>query len=152
MMSSLWGSGNPNEFLPDARGPTSYDDHRYLKWDTSVTVDKDAYIKESCGDDRTADGEDHIIVGEWSISVPDDVEGSADWSPSGNADFYKKWFAAQVQTYERSAGGWVFWTWKAALNDPRWSYKGEYIDPPPPPPPFLSFPFFNDAFLLGIFY
>ena len=122
MMSSLWGSGDPTEFLPDTTN-TAYDDHRYLKWDTSVPVDKDSYISESCSDDRVA--EDLVIVGEWSLSVPDDVEGTDEWSPSGNVDFYKRWFAAQIQTYERSAGGWVFWTWKASLNDPRWSYRGK---------------------------
>ncbi|KAF4119681.1 glucan endo-1,6-beta-glucosidase [Geosmithia morbida] len=120
MMSDLWGSGNPSQYLGDSSN-TAYDDHRYLKWDSSVAVSKDAYLSESCDNDRVA--EDTLVIGEWSLSVPDDVEGSDDWDPSSNADFYSRWFAAQIQSYERSALGWVFWTWKAGLDDPRWSYK-----------------------------
>ena len=46
MMSSLWGSGDPTEFLPSTDF-TAYDDHRYLKWDPSVPVDKESYVQES---------------------------------------------------------------------------------------------------------
>lgn len=124
MMSDLWGSGNPQEFLGDDAGDTAYDDHRYLKFDDSVPVSQEGYLSESCNNDRVA--EDTLVIGEWSLSVNDDVEGDDDWSPDSQKDFYAKWFAAQIQSYERSALGWVFWSWKAALNDPRWSYKGTY--------------------------
>lgn len=35
MMDKLWGSGDPNQYLDDLYY-AAYDDHRYLKWDTSV--------------------------------------------------------------------------------------------------------------------
>lgn len=120
MMNEKWGSGDPTESLSDT-SHAAYDDHRYLKWDSSVEVNKDSYISASCSDDRG--GNAPTIVGEWSLSVPDDVEGSSDWDPESNTDFYAKWFAAQVIAYEKQLG-WVFWTWKAELDDYRWSYKG----------------------------
>lgn len=123
MMDKLWGSGDPNQYLDDLYY-AAYDDHRYLKWDTSVDVSHDSYISESCNDNR--DSNIPTIVGEWSLSVPDDVQSTSDWDPSSNTDFYKKWFAAQVHSYEKQQG-WVFWTWKAQLNDYRWSYQGEFM-------------------------
>ncbi|KAJ5343940.1 uncharacterized protein MYU51_002117 [Penicillium brevicompactum] len=118
-MDQSWGSGDPNEHLDDLTY-MAYDDHRYLKWDTSVDASHDNYISTSCGDQR--DSNSPNIVGEWSLAVPDDVEQSSDWDPSSNTDFYAKWFAAQVHSYEQQQG-WVFWTWKADLNDYRWSYQ-----------------------------
>ncbi|KAF4453424.1 murein transglycosylase [Fusarium austroafricanum] len=121
MMGSLWGSGKPIEFLSDASF-TAFDDHRYLKWDTSVEVSQDAYIKTSCSDDRNTDGP--TIVGEWSLAVPDNVEKTDAWSPQNQKEFYTKWFSAQVHSYEKYTLGWVFWTWKANLGDDyRWSYR-----------------------------
>jgi hypothetical protein len=121
MMNAKWGSGDPTESLTDTYF-AAYDDHRYLKWDTSVAVNKDNYITASCNDDRG--GNTPTIVGEWSLSVPDDVQWTAEWEPEANKDFYTRWFAAQVIAYEKQAG-WVFWTWRADLGDYRWSYKGE---------------------------
>jgi aryl-phospho-beta-D-glucosidase BglC (GH1 family) len=119
LMSSHWGSGKPDEFLPGAHF-LAFDDHRYLKWDTSIPVNKDAFIAASCGDDRNA--ETPTIIGEWSLSVPDNVEWTDEWNPNTQQDFYRRWFAAQIQAYERSLG-WVFWSWKVNLGDYRWSYK-----------------------------
>ncbi|EWZ34672.1 murein transglycosylase [Fusarium oxysporum Fo47] len=121
MMGSLWGSGKPTEFLRDTSF-TAFDDHRYLKWDTSVEASHDAYIKKSCSDDRNTDGP--TIVGEWSLAVPDDVEKTDAWNPQTQKEFYTKWFSAQVHAYEENTLGWVFWTWKASLGDDyRWSYR-----------------------------
>lgn len=124
MMSSLWGSGNPIEFLDDKTN-IAFDDHRYVKHDTSIEVSKESYIRASCNDDRSSDG-GPTIVGEWSISVLDDVENDDEWKPQDNKEFYANWFAAQVHAYEKFTLGWVFWTWKASLGDDyRWSYRGK---------------------------
>ncbi|EXM04954.1 murein transglycosylase [Fusarium odoratissimum NRRL 54006] len=121
MMGSLWGSGKPTEFLRDTSF-TAFDDHRYLKWDTSVEASHGAYIKKSCSDDRNTDGP--TIVGEWSLAVPDDVEKTDAWNPQTQKEFYTKWFSAQVHAYEENTLGWVFWTWEASLGDDyRWSYR-----------------------------
>ena len=122
MMNSLWGSGNPTQYLSN---PTNiaFDDHRYLKWDTSVSVDQGTYISTSCNDQRAPDGP--TITGEWSLSVPDDVQDTDGWSTANNVDFYTKWFAAQAQNYEKNLG-WIFWSWKTDLGDYRWGYTGEF--------------------------
>ncbi|KAJ5438020.1 glucan endo-1-6-beta-glucosidase B [Penicillium daleae] len=96
MMDKLWGSGDPNQYLDDLYY-AAYDDHRYLKWDTSVDVSHGSYIRESCNDNR--DSNNPTIVGEWSLALPDNVQSTSDWNPSSNMDFYKKWFAAQVHSY-----------------------------------------------------
>ncbi|KAL4870287.1 glucan endo-1,6-beta-glucosidase B [Aspergillus spectabilis] len=121
MMNQKWGSGEPTEYLTDTYF-AAYDDHRYLKWAPDVSVNKDNYISTSCADDRG--GNTPTIVGEWSLSVPDDVQWNAEWDPASNTDFYARWLAAQVIAYERQLG-WVFWTWRADLGDYRWSYKVE---------------------------
>ena len=119
MMNNLWGSGDPTSYLTDNHF-AAYDDHRYIKWDTSVAVSQDNYINTSCADHRG--GSTPTIVSEWSLSVPDDVQDTADWDPSTNQEFYAKWFAAQVIAYEKHHG-WLFWSWKAELGDYRWSYQ-----------------------------
>jgi len=119
MMNRRWGSGDPTEYLTNDSF-AAYDDHRYIKWDTSVAVSQDNYINTSCHDNRG--GNTPTIVSEWSLSVPDDVQDTAGWDPSTNQAFYAKWFAAQVIAYEKQ-DGWLFWSWKSELGDYRWSYQ-----------------------------
>ena len=119
-MNSAWGSGDPNEHLPNTYF-AAYDDHRYLKWDSRVAVDQGSYIRTSCSDNRG--GNSPTVVGEFSLSVPDNVQWSDGWHPNTQQNFYRRWFAAQVTSYERNTIGWVFWTWKAQLGDYRWSYQ-----------------------------
>lgn len=97
-----------------------FDDHRYIKW-SNVGTSKDEYMKTSCHDTRVGLGTP-LMVGEWSLSVASSVEQDSDWDPKSNAEWYAGWFAAQARSYEKQYG-WVFWTWKANVNDPRWSYK-----------------------------
>ncbi|KAL4979632.1 glucan endo-1,6-beta-glucosidase B [Aspergillus desertorum] len=105
MMNEKWGSGDPTESLTDNYF-AAYDDHRYVKYDSSIAVDKESYISASCADDRG---------GNWPTIH------TADWEPSSNTDFYARWFAAQAIAYE-GQDGWVFWSWKEELGDYRWSY------------------------------
>jgi len=90
-----------------------------------VAKTKEGYIGAACGDRR----EDGVIVGEWSISVADDVESNDEFGIRGRpeqAAWYKGFWAAQVQAFEKSAG-WVFWTWKCnwinGFDEWRWCYK-----------------------------
>lgn len=131
-MSTLWGAGDPVEFLDDTRF-AAFDDHRYLKWANpdEVPWSHESYISTSCSDDRDGDGEHGpTIIGEWSVSPPDEVQWNEEWRPDGNEDFYRRWFAAQVQSYEGRTEGWVFWTWKTQLGDYRWGYRGTFQIPP----------------------
>lgn len=121
-MDTNWGSGDPNEFMKDPYY-AAYDDHRYLKY-ADVEPSKESYIQTSCSDNL--DSNSPTIVGEWSLSPSEKVEKTEGWQPESNKDFYKKWFAAQVTSYEKQLG-WIFWTWKAELDDYRWSYKGMFL-------------------------
>ncbi len=126
MAGSNWGVRNPTEFIDEKQKYfLAFDDHRYLKWD-SLEKTQAAHIKTSCADNRTADG--LTIVGEWSLAVADQIQDTPGWNPSTQKDFYKKWFAAQVDSYEKRTKGWVYWTWKTQLGDDyRWSYKGKFL-------------------------
>ncbi|KAI9640461.1 hypothetical protein NHQ30_011207 [Ciborinia camelliae] len=120
VMDQGWGSGDPNLGLAGAVS-LAYDEHRYLKW-SSVNVSQTAYLESSCTYDPISSTGGPTIVGEFSISPPDNVQDTAGWSTSSQKAFYKQWFEAQVWGYESHARGWIFWTWKAQLNDYRWSY------------------------------
>jgi len=119
-MNFLWWAGDPNQYLSNTYF-AAYDDHRYIKWDSSVGVSQASYIATACADNRGYNSP--TVVGEFSLSVPDSVQWDADWAPSTQQAFYKQWFAAQVTSYERDTLGWVFWTWKSQLGDYRWSYQ-----------------------------
>lgn len=128
-MADSWGSGNPTEHLPASRTFTSFDDHRYLKWDPSLGQEpgKDDYIRAACSDNR---GGPDTIVGEWSISVADQVENGPEFgidkAGPDQIAWYRSFWAAQAQSFEKS-GGWVFWSWKcnwiAGKDEWRWCYE-----------------------------
>ncbi|KAF7925440.1 uncharacterized protein EAE97_010521 [Botrytis byssoidea] len=119
-MDQGWGSGDPNSGL--AGGVSlAYDEHRYLKW-SNVAVSQTAYLQSSCTYNPISSTGGPTVVGEFSLSPPDNVQDTAGWTTSTQGAFYKKWFEAQVMGYENHALGWIFWTWKAQLNDYRWSY------------------------------
>ncbi|KAI0899156.1 glycoside hydrolase family 5 protein [Annulohypoxylon nitens] len=125
MMDKSWGSGDPKSHLPSTTNAL-YDDHKYYKWDTSVQTTKDGYISAACKDNR---GGSDVIVGEWSLSVADSVQSNSEFQIKDRPDqidWYKKYWAAQVTTFEKS-GGWVFWAWKCnwigGMDEWRWCYK-----------------------------
>ena len=124
MQDKSFGSGDPTTDLSD-QTYAAYDDHRYLKYaNPPIDENPPAYLQASCND-NPSDGESPLVVGEWSLSPPTDVQDTPTWAPDSNGDFYKKWWAAQVMSYERQQG-WVFWSWKAELGDYRWSYQGTF--------------------------
>lgn len=134
MMSKNWGSGDPNQALTNNdTSYLAYDDHRYLKYNTSIALTKDSYLSASCGENVASDAQDAqdtpIVVSEWSLSPAQAVEGLKAWAPESksNKKFYKKWFAAQVHAFEKGALGWVFWGWKQELGDYRWGYQGMFL-------------------------
>ncbi|KAF8534504.1 glycoside hydrolase family 5 protein [Trichophaea hybrida] len=124
MMNEKWGTGNPNQNLTDT-WYAAYDDHRYIKWSGTNTT-REAYLNASCHDDRG--GDTPTIVGEWSLSVADTAEWGEIFTLNRTdaAAWYKRWWAAQVMTYEKQVG-WIFWSWKAnwigGLNEWRWAYQ-----------------------------
>jgi aryl-phospho-beta-D-glucosidase BglC (GH1 family) len=120
-MDKSWGAGNPKDVLKDSP-LVSYDDHRYLKW-SNIEKTKANYLKTSCKDTFGDGGNKPIIVGEWSLAAADALENTPEWKPATNKAFYRQWWAAQVQAYEKEMG-WVFWSWKAELGDDyRWCYR-----------------------------
>ncbi|KAJ3107438.1 hypothetical protein HK100_003582 [Physocladia obscura] len=119
MMGTAWGSGNPTQYLTNNYF-AAYDNHRYLKWSTTPT-NQASYIATSCTDDVSG-GNWPIVVGEFSLSVPDAVQDTAAWATASQQAFYTNWFAAQVKSYETQLG-WIFWSWKTDLGDYRWDYQ-----------------------------
>jgi hypothetical protein len=123
-MDKGWGAGNPRDVLQGKDG-VAFDNHRYLKW-APIDQSKQSYLSTSCADTFGQDDNKPIIIGEWSLAVDSAVEWSAEWDPTKeeNKAFYKQWWAAQVQAYEKDLG-WTFWSWKTQLGgDWRWSYSG----------------------------
>ncbi|KAI1777015.1 glycoside hydrolase family 5 protein [Hypoxylon cercidicola] len=125
MMGTAWGSGDPSSHLHDTTFAL-YDDHRYYKWDGSVTTTKEGYIAAACKDNR---GDSSTIVGEWSLAVADSVQSSDEFQIANRPDqveWYRQFWAAQAQAFEKS-GGWVFWAWKCnwigGVDEWRWCYK-----------------------------
>lgn len=115
-MSSKWDSGDART-NPKVKNDlmTAYDDHNYIGFALSGTSDQGALMNSACHDSRVVSGQDFTITGEWSMT------SGADWH---DANFFKKWFTAQQQLYEKPGmSGWVYWTWKTELNDPRWTYS-----------------------------
>ncbi|KAG5931240.1 hypothetical protein E4U53_001883 [Claviceps sorghi] len=124
MMGKVWGSGDPTTSLPSTDF-AAFDDHRYYKWDNSFPKTKAGHLSAACKDRR----QDGIIVGEWSLAPNGDVTNNAEFAIQNRkdqAEWYKKFWAAQVQAYEKS-GGWVFWSWKCnwmnGRDEWRWCYK-----------------------------
>ena len=66
----------------------SDDDHRYLKWDTSVAVSQSSYLSNSCTNNRNSDNETPTIVGEFSISPPDKVPNRPSTSSGSKPRFW----------------------------------------------------------------
>ncbi|KAL2643905.1 hypothetical protein R1flu_011492 [Riccia fluitans] len=128
MMNGLWGSGDPNEGLQGIDlGYSLYDDHHYVKWTASVPANRNAYMQHSCTNDRG--GNSPTIVGEWSLSTADEDGSEFDIKKGDAVAWYRRWWAAQVLSYEKQMG-WIFWTWKVNwINghlEWRWGYQQAY--------------------------
>lgn len=115
-MSSKWDSGDPRTSAAVANDPmTGFDDHNYIGFALSNTDDQYSLMHSACTDSRLVSGEGFLITGEWSMT------SGAAWQ---DADFFRKFFTAQQQLYEKPGmDGWVYWTWKTELDDPRWTYS-----------------------------
>lgn len=116
-MSDKWSSGNPRSSSAVANDRNAaFDDHNYIGFALGGNNgNQDALMQSACTDSRVVSGQDYTITGEWSMT------SGVDWN---NGDFFKRFFTAQQQLYEKPGmAGWVYWTWKTELNDPRWTYS-----------------------------
>jgi aryl-phospho-beta-D-glucosidase BglC (GH1 family) len=114
-MSSKWGSGDPRTNAAVASDTmTGFDDHNYIGF--ALPDGNEAQLMQSaCTDSRVVSGESFEITGEWSMTS---AVGPSDTT------FFTNFWTAQQQLYEKPGmGGWIFWTWKTELNDPRWTYS-----------------------------
>lgn len=125
-MNKNWGSGDPTTALPSGYTDVLGDSHDYVKYTSGVTQDRDGYLSFSCSDDVS--GSIPVIVGEWSLSVADDVQDTDEFSTSTQSAWYGQWFSAQIQAYEK-VNGWIFWSWKTELGDYRWGYQVRHHRP-----------------------
>ena len=115
-MSSKWSSGDPRSSSAVANDPhTAFDDHNYIGFALGETGDQNSLMQSACTDSRVVSGQSYTLTGEWSMTSGVDASDST---------FFKNWFTAQQQLYEKPGmAGWVYWTWKTELNDPRWTYS-----------------------------
>lgn len=115
-MSSKWDSGDPRSNAAVKNDPmVGFDDHNYIGFALSNTGDQYSLMHSACTDSRVVSGQDFAITGEWSMT------SGADWH---DGNFFTKFFTAQQQLYESPGmDGWIYWTWKTELNDPRWTYS-----------------------------
>ncbi|KAK7951937.1 uncharacterized protein PG986_007665 [Apiospora aurea] len=125
-MDGLWDSGDPNSDLPsDSR--VMFDDHNYVgeaipQKDNAKQAD---YMWYTCKDDnRLTDDDTPKAVGEFSLTVKGSIENNSEFDPhkGQNYAFYRQWWGAQQRLYEKT-NGWIFWTWKTQLGNPRWDYQ-----------------------------
>jgi hypothetical protein len=124
-MDQLWGAGDPKSNLP-ADNNIVFDDHNYVGGAVTsgnpgaTTTD---YMKYTCyTDDRLSDGDTPKVVQEWSLTVNNGGTPEFEWTNSSNVAFYQQWFIAQQRLYEQT-NGWIFWSWRTQINDPRWDYS-----------------------------
>lgn len=120
-MSEKWIPANPrqsSQVASDAR--TGFDDHNYVGFNGGLGSQQ-AIMQNICGDSRSVAGQDFQITGEWSMVLT---------NVDGDDAFYKDYFTAQQQLYEKPANGdnpdmdgWVWWTWKTQTNTPQWDYQ-----------------------------
>ncbi|XP_047051884.1 probable glucan endo-1,6-beta-glucosidase B, partial [Lolium rigidum] len=115
-MSQKWDSGNARDNSAVANDKyVAFDDHNYIGFAISDRGNRDSLMRSACNDHRIVNGQAFAITGEWSMT--------SDVSPD-DTDFFKKFFTAQQQLYEEPGmSGWIYWTWKTQLNDPRWTYS-----------------------------
>lgn len=126
-MGAGWGSGDPTTHLP-ADAAAAFDGHRYFVWGEQPQT-REEHLARAC--DRSGGlGGPATVVGEWSIQVQRD--GAAEFAIASlptpaQRDFYARFWAAQAQTYEAGAGGWLFWSWKCnwigGRDEWRWCYE-----------------------------
>lgn len=137
-MDELWGAGNPKSNLPSDSG-IAFDDHNYVGGAVASSshpndpqnVKQGDYMWYTCyKDSRNSDGDSPKIVQEFSLTIDGSVEGNSEFDPkaSQNQAFYRQWWIAQQRLYEAQSMGWIFWTYKVQLDNPRWSYQAA-IDP-----------------------
>jgi hypothetical protein len=124
-MDQLWGAGNPKSNLPSDSN-IIFDDHNYVGGAVTAihaNAKQGDYMYYTCyNDNRLTDGDTPKIVQEFSLTVNNGGSSEFDWGKSQNVAFYEQWFIAQMRLYEQT-NGWIFWTWKTELNDPRWDYS-----------------------------
>lgn len=115
-MSKKWDAGDPRAVAAVANDPaTAFDDHNYIGFAVKDKGSRDQLMRSACTDSRVVKGQKFALTGEWSMT------SNVDWH---DADFFKKFFTAQQQLYEKPGmSGWIYWTWKTELNDPRWTYS-----------------------------
>ncbi|KAI8630464.1 glycoside hydrolase family 5 protein [Xylariaceae sp. FL1651] len=116
-MSTKWLSGDPRgSGAVAADSLTGFDDHNYIGFGVSDNTDPDMLMRSACTDSRVVSDESGFeITGEWSMT------SGVDWHDSA---FFTRFWTAQQQLYEKPGmSGWIYWTWKTELNDPRWTYS-----------------------------
>jgi glucan 1,3-beta-glucosidase len=135
---SDWDStfSNTSFWVPDT---FAVDTHRYQAYSPQSDMSYTEHIDYTCKQEFSTQ-ETHpfdVVVGEFSLSVGctnsfSPAAGSCGGSNMTSAIamldrkednlFYRRFFEAQVSTYENATMGWIFWNWKTE-SYPTWSYQ-----------------------------
>ncbi|ORY70599.1 glycoside hydrolase superfamily, partial [Leucosporidium creatinivorum] len=118
-MDKAWGGGDPTTDI-DTTNHVVFDDHGYAQW-IATEQSRSGYLDYLCTTTRSTDMSP-IIVGEWSLSAMEDQNDEFKLDSDGATAFYQQFAAAQLLSAEKGVG-WIFWSWKTELGDPRWSYQ-----------------------------
>ncbi|KAF4303788.1 putative endo-beta- - protein [Botryosphaeria dothidea] len=126
MMDDLWASGPEatSSLSATQRQHLLFDDHNYQ----GSPIDncggaKSCAISYTCsrksGQGNRVTAQSPKVVGEWSMKL-----NQLGGQELQNKDFFKQYFAAQQQQYEKTLG-WIYWSWKTEhFSDYlQWSYK-----------------------------
>jgi aryl-phospho-beta-D-glucosidase BglC (GH1 family) len=133
MMDARWNNmGDPTQGLGGIDLSFAlYDDHNYRAYDCPpdsencfVPPERRDYLFHSCFEDLG--GKSPVIVGEWSLATSHPDGDEFDINKPDAVSFYRKWFGAQIHSYEKQRG-WIFWSWKVnwigGRNEWRWGYQ-----------------------------
>jgi glucan 1,3-beta-glucosidase len=117
--------------FPD--GTYAIDTHRYQAFAPQLYDLKtfEQHIQYACGLQKelstVQDNDFATIVGEWALGLVTkpiyDTMAESLASQNNNSQnlFYRRFYEAQVTTYEK-AGGWIYWNWKTH-SAAAWSYQ-----------------------------
>lgn len=126
MMDERWGSGDPTSKLTNNYFAL-YGDHDYVKYTPNVPLTRAGYMQHSCTDSHS--GNSPLVTSEWSLSVADSVQWNSEFTINAPdaVEWYRKWWGAQVLSYEKNMLGWIYWSWKVSkiggTEDWRWGYE-----------------------------
>lgn len=133
-VTPLWDTAGTNQIIPSNLFPSQSicsDTHYYEAFGDLAKLSHDQHIDSVCSLNTQLQGQYNnrpVVVGEWSIgtgigctpyqdcqsfTMQDSINSFN--TAEGNV-FLRRFFEAQASTFEKNAGGWIFWSWKTEVS------------------------------------